>query len=81
MNPIFLTHLRQPLFYSCINICRKTLPRNERPRYLHSAVLIGGLMLVFGGNTHNDTSISLGAKCYSLDFLAYDTGRQCMIKF
>ncbi|VDI59797.1 Hypothetical predicted protein, partial [Mytilus galloprovincialis] len=51
----------------------KTLPRNERPRYLHSAVLIGGLMLVFGGNTHNDTSISLGAKCYSLDFLAYDT--------
>ncbi|CAG2195394.1 Attractin-like protein 1 [Mytilus edulis] len=57
----------------------KTLPRNERPRYLHSAVLIGGLMLVFGGNTHNDTSISLGAKCYSLDFLAYDTGRQCMI--
>ena len=51
----------------------KTLPRNQRPRYLHSAVLIGGLMLVFGGNTHNDTSISLGAKCYSLDFLAYDT--------
>ena len=29
-------------------------------------------MLVFGGNTHNDTSYSQGARCYSLSFLAYD---------
>lgn len=29
-------------------------------------------MLVFGGNTHNDTAHSHGAKCYSRDFLAYD---------
>lgn len=29
-------------------------------------------MLVFGGNTHNDTAYSYGAKCYSADFLAYD---------
>jgi len=36
-------------------------------------------MLVFGGNTHNDTSISLGAKCYSLDFLAYDTGKNLFV--
>ncbi|XP_076062898.1 attractin-like protein dsd isoform X2 [Oratosquilla oratoria] len=42
------------------------------PRFLHSAVLTQGLMLVFGGNTHNDTSYSYGAKCYSADFLAYD---------
>ncbi|XP_054653983.1 attractin-like protein 1 isoform X3 [Dunckerocampus dactyliophorus] len=41
-------------------------------RYLHSAVLLGGTMLVFGGNTHNDTSLSNGAKCFSADFLAYD---------
>uniref|UniRef100_A0A8C5QK43 Attractin-like protein 1 n=1 Tax=Leptobrachium leishanense TaxID=445787 RepID=A0A8C5QK43_9ANUR len=41
-------------------------------RYLHSAVLISGAMLVFGGNTHNDTSLSNGAKCFSADFLAYD---------
>ena len=27
---------------------------------------------MFGGNTHNDTSHSYGAKCYSADFLAYD---------
>ncbi|XP_066535250.1 attractin-like protein 1 [Hoplias malabaricus] len=41
-------------------------------RYLHSAVLVGGVMLVFGGNTHNDTSVSTGAKCFSADFLSYD---------
>ncbi|KAG7462757.1 hypothetical protein MATL_G00188100 [Megalops atlanticus] len=41
-------------------------------RYLHSAVLISGVMLIFGGNTHNDTSLSNGAKCFSSDFLAYD---------
>lgn len=29
-------------------------------------------MIVFGGNTHNDTSTSHGAKCFSADVLAYD---------
>ncbi|KAK7083088.1 hypothetical protein SK128_015194 [Halocaridina rubra] len=42
------------------------------PRFLHSAVLSDGLLLVFGGNTHNDTAYSYGAKCYSADFLAFD---------
>uniref|UniRef100_A0A673B1B3 Attractin like 1 n=1 Tax=Sphaeramia orbicularis TaxID=375764 RepID=A0A673B1B3_9TELE len=41
-------------------------------RYLHSAVLLSGTVLIFGGNTHNDTSLSNGAKCFSSDFLAYD---------
>ncbi len=41
-------------------------------RYLHSAVASSGHMIVFGGNTHNDTSTSHGAKCYSADVLAYD---------
>ncbi|KAI3362821.1 hypothetical protein L3Q82_001870 [Scortum barcoo] len=41
-------------------------------RYLHSAVLLSGTVLVFGGNTHNDTSLSNGAKCFSADFMAYD---------
>lgn len=41
-------------------------------RFLHSAVVSKGLMLVYGGNTHNDTAFSHGAKCYSSDFLAYD---------
>ena len=29
-------------------------------------------MIVFGGNTHNDTSVSYGAKCFSADVMAYD---------
>lgn len=27
---------------------------------------------MFGGNTHNDTAHSHGARCYSSDLLAYD---------
>uniref|UniRef100_A0A8D8ZS86 Attractin-like protein 1 n=1 Tax=Cacopsylla melanoneura TaxID=428564 RepID=A0A8D8ZS86_9HEMI len=41
-------------------------------RFLHSATLLGGIMLVFGGNTHNDSASSSGAKCYSRDLMAYD---------
>ena len=43
-------------------------------RYLHTAVIASGTMLVFGGNTHNDTSMSHGARCFSSDFMAYDLG-------
>uniref|UniRef100_A0A8D8HL17 Attractin n=1 Tax=Culex pipiens TaxID=7175 RepID=A0A8D8HL17_CULPI len=42
-------------------------------RFLHTANFISpGLMMVFGGNTHNDTSHSFGAKCYSRDLMVYD---------
>lgn len=42
-------------------------------RLLHTANFVNpGLMMVFGGNTHNDTSQSYGAKCYSQDLLVYD---------
>ncbi|XP_046435096.1 attractin-like protein 1 isoform X1 [Neodiprion pinetum] len=42
-------------------------------RFFHSGVFVsGGLMLVFGGNTHNDTVHSHGARCYSSDTIAYD---------
>lgn len=51
----------------------RTHPSSGSYRYLHSAVMSGGLMLVYGGNTHNETAISNGAKCYSSDFIAYDT--------
>lgn len=37
--------------------------------------MVSGAMLVFGGNTHNDTSASNGAKCFSSDFLAYSLGQ------
>lgn len=53
---------------------RFILKESGFPRYLHSAVLLSGTLLIFGGNTHNDTSLSNGAKCFSADFLAYDIG-------
>ncbi|CAG5115664.1 unnamed protein product [Candidula unifasciata] len=39
-------------------------------QYLHSAAMMNGLMLVFGGNTHNDTQIS--KQCFASDFMIYD---------
>ena len=48
------------------------LRKSNQQRYLHSSVLLNDMILVFGGNVHNDTSISRGAKCYSSDFIAYD---------
>lgn len=49
------------------------LTSSSTARYLHTANFIGpGLMMTFGGNTHNDTSHSFGAKCYSNDLLVYD---------
>jgi len=50
----------------------KLLTASPSYRYLHSGTIHQGLMLVFGGNTHNDTQYSQGAKCYSKDFIGYD---------
>ena len=69
----FLTEIRAVYFFYLLQF-RKILRSSGQYKYLHSAVIISGLMLVFGGNTHNDTSMSYGAKCYSSDFLAYDMG-------
>ncbi|XP_041477758.1 attractin-like protein 1 isoform X4 [Lytechinus variegatus] len=48
------------------------LKESGQPRFFHSAVILHGLMLVFGGNTHTDNTRPNGAKCYSKDFLAYN---------
>lgn len=64
-----------PLTLVCpAGVGRFILRESSYPRYLHSAVLLSGTLLVFGGNTHNDTSLSNGAKCFSADFMAYDIG-------
>ncbi|XP_075986536.1 attractin-like protein dsd isoform X2 [Anticarsia gemmatalis] len=48
------------------------------PRYLHTATFITpGVMLVFGGNAHNDSAAALvsnpaASKCYSAGALLYD---------
>lgn len=51
----------------------KILTAAPSARFFHTGVFIsGGLMLVFGGNMHNDTQHSHGARCYSADTIAYD---------
>ncbi|KAJ8025804.1 Attractin [Holothuria leucospilota] len=48
------------------------LPSAMQPRFLHSAVLIGHKMYVFGGNSHTDSNEYRGAQCYSNSFMIYD---------
>ncbi|RMX57812.1 hypothetical protein pdam_00006739 [Pocillopora damicornis] len=50
----------------------KSLRNSSFPRFLHSAVLLGDLMLVFGGSSHNGTSQGQSNfPCFSMDFVAY----------
>ncbi|XP_060806928.1 attractin-like protein 1 [Amyelois transitella] len=57
----------------------KPLPSAPTPRYLHTAVLVSpGIMLIFGGNAHNDSAAAAlsapaaaHAKCYSAQPLLY----------
>ncbi|KAG8231674.1 hypothetical protein J437_LFUL007448 [Ladona fulva] len=65
-------HLNHTINYNNSVIRRELLASAPSARFLHSAVVIRGLVLFFGGNTHNDTAFSHGAKCYSSDFFAYD---------
>ena len=49
------------------------LAPSHRPSFLHSMTLLPeGFILVFGGNAHNDTTVSSGSQCYSDNLLAYD---------
>ena len=52
--------------------CRSVLLRSGLPRFLHTAGILNGLMIVVGGNPHNDTSQSRGAHCYSNNIMIYD---------
>ncbi|XP_041985454.1 attractin-like protein 1 [Aricia agestis] len=57
----------------------RPLPRAPTPRYLHAAIFVSpGMMLVFGGNAHNDSAAAAplatpaANKCYSGDAYLYD---------
>ncbi|CAH2254223.1 jg14382 [Pararge aegeria aegeria] len=56
----------------------RPLPSAPTPRYLHSAIFISpGVMLVFGGNAHNDSAAAssgttAASQCYSAAALLYD---------
>ncbi|OXA45784.1 putative protein tag-53 [Folsomia candida] len=41
-------------------------------RFLHGAVVHRGLYFIFGGNGHNDTTYSLGSKCFTSEVMVYD---------
>ncbi|XP_020606886.1 attractin-like [Orbicella faveolata] len=59
--------------YNPITRVWKSLKRSSVPRYLHSAILLGKVILVFGGNSHNGTAqLQSMLPCFSMDFLAYD---------
>lgn len=47
---------------------------SKSPRYLHSASIINGMLLVYGGNGHNVTDDNSGEVCFggSPLFMAYD---------
>ncbi|XP_026322892.1 attractin [Hyposmocoma kahamanoa] len=56
----------------------RPLPSAPTPRYLHTAVFVSpGIMLVFGGNAHNDSAAAAitnpaGSRCYSSGAMLYD---------
>lgn len=65
-------HIHIGLTQSSSLVKRMLLSPSKSPRYLHSASLINGMMLVFGGNSHNATSDNVGEKCFSPQFLSYE---------
>ncbi|KXJ23470.1 attractin-like protein 1 [Exaiptasia diaphana] len=44
-------------------------------RFLHSSVMMGDMLIVFGGNAHNDTAnkSEKKAKCFTIDTFMYNT--------
>ncbi|RUS90476.1 hypothetical protein EGW08_001744 [Elysia chlorotica] len=51
------------------------LNNSRSPRYLHSATMINGLMVTFGGSMHNNSQSVKRAKCSDSDFMVYDRGK------
>uniref|UniRef100_A0AC35U8Y0 CUB domain-containing protein n=1 Tax=Rhabditophanes sp. KR3021 TaxID=114890 RepID=A0AC35U8Y0_9BILA len=49
------------------------LNRSQKSVYKHSAVLLNDIMIIFGGNAHNESSFKKDSQCLSQNILAYDT--------
>uniref|UniRef100_A0ABD2XI47 Attractin-like protein 1 n=1 Tax=Trichogramma kaykai TaxID=54128 RepID=A0ABD2XI47_9HYME len=65
-NRLYAYHPNQPRTW-------RMLTAAPSARFFHTAAFVSdSLVLVFGGNTHNDTLHSYGARCYSADAIAYD---------
>ncbi|GFS18350.1 attractin protein 1 [Elysia marginata] len=48
------------------------LSNSRGARYLHSAAMMNGLMITFGGSMHNNSQMGKQAKCSDSDFMVYD---------
>ncbi|MCP9266339.1 Kelch domain-containing protein family protein [Dirofilaria immitis] len=61
--------------YVCDNreCSHRTLSSGHTPVFRHSASLINDLMIIIGGNVHNESSARI-QECYSGDIQAYDIG-------
>lgn len=66
---------------------RTSLGFTGLPLFRHSAVILEGIMLIVGGNSHNESSKSRINDCYSSQILAFDIGNDynklmhyCLIK-
>jgi len=68
----YLTGRTDCLVIIICNACRHLLTRGPEGRFLHAAVAYKGLYFIFGGNGHNDTTYSLGSKCFTSEVLVYD---------
>ncbi len=58
--------------FAIVSTVRILLNPSQSPRYLHSATIINGMLLIYGGNGHNTTHDNSGDRCFSPQFLAYD---------
>lgn len=59
--------------FSVIYSSHRTLSSGHTPVFRHSASLINDLMIIIGGNVHNESSSRI-QECYSGDIQAYDIG-------
>ena len=58
------------------------MPSSGSPRMLHSSVVMGRLLIIYGGTSHYHETIKDEKKrCYSRDVLAYDIGKLSNFSF
>ncbi len=50
------------------------MPKSNHPRMLHSAVILGRLVVIYGGTSSDHTSAMMKQQCYSNEILAFDIG-------
>ncbi|ODN01460.1 putative protein tag-53 [Orchesella cincta] len=66
-------HMSDKLFtYDPLYRTWKMMESSPGGRFLHTSLIYKGLMYIFGGCAHNDTTYSMGSKCFTEEVLIYD---------